>query len=120
MIFVCLQCRCLLYNVSYAQQIFAKLSRFFSSIFAKTDGFQNLIFHNSTSKMEDFAKIVDSFQPLKVVSAFLSNLYSSPNDSPSKFMNNAFYLIQKALFVLEIFKFLNFCLPIFFSRSAIA
>ena len=35
----------------------------------------------------------------------------STNDSPSKTMKNAFYFIQKALFVLEIFKFLYFHLP---------
>ena len=29
------------------------------------------------------------------------------NDSPSKMMNNAFYIILKALFVLKIFKFLS-------------
>ena len=51
---------------------------------------------------------------------FLSNFYLSPNDSPSKFMKNAFYFIYKALFLLEIFSFLHFCLPIFFSLSAIA
>ena len=51
---------------------------------------------------------------------FLSNFYFSPNDSPSKTMKNAFYFIQKALFVLEIFKFLYFRLPPFFSLSAIA
>ena len=39
----------------------------------------------------------------------------SPNDSPSKTMKNAFYFIQKALFVLEIFKFLYFCPSLFFS-----
>ena len=34
-------------------------------------------------------------------------------------MKNAFYFIKKALFVLEIFKFLNICLPLFFSLSAV-
>ena len=29
------------------------------------------------------------------------------NDSPSKMMKNAFYFILKALFVLQIFKFLS-------------
>ena len=51
---------------------------------------------------------------------FLSNFYFSLNDSPSKTMKNVFYFIEKALFVLEIFKFLYFCLPLFFSISAIA
>ena len=43
---------------------------------------------------------------------FLSIFYFSPNDSPSKTM--------KALFVLKIFKFLYFHLPLLFSLSAIA
>ena len=43
---------------------------------------------------------------------FLSNFYFSSNDSPSKTMKNVFYFIWKALFVLEIFKFLYF--PSFF------
>ena len=51
---------------------------------------------------------------------FLSNDYFSPYDSPSKTMKNVFYFIEKALFVLEIFKFLYFRLPPFFSLSAIA
>ena len=42
------------------------------------------------------------------------------SDSPLKTMKNAFYFIEKALFVLEIFKFLYFHLPLFFSLSAIA
>ena len=50
---------------------------------------------------------------------FLSNFYFSPNDSPSKTMKNVFYFIKKALFVLKIFKFLYFCLSLFFSLSAI-
>ena len=33
-------------------------------------------------------------------------LIFSPNDSPSKTMKNVFYFIQKALFILKIFKFL--------------
>ena len=44
----------------------------------------------------------------------------SPNDSPWKTMKNAFYFIKKALFVLKIIKFFYFCLPLFFSLSAIA
>ena len=50
---------------------------------------------------------------------FLPNFYYQPNDSPSKTMKNVFYFIQKALFVFEIFKFLYFRLPLFFSQSAI-
>ena len=45
---------------------------------------------------------------------FLSKFYFSPNDSPSKTMENVFCFIWKALFVLKIFKFLYFCLPLFF------
>ena len=57
---------------------------------------------------------------LKLVSAiFLSKLYSKIQTCTSKTMKNAFYF-KKALFVLEIFKFLYFCLPLFFSLSAIA
>ena len=51
---------------------------------------------------------------------FLSNFYFSQNDSPSKTMKNVFYFIEKALFVLEILKFLQFRLPLFFTLSAIA
>ena len=51
---------------------------------------------------------------------FLSNFYFSPNDSPSKNMKNVFYFIEKAFSVLEIFKFLYFRLPLFFSLSSIA
>ena len=43
---------------------------------------------------------------LKLVPAiFYQFLIFSPNDSPSKTMKNVFYFIEKALFVLEIFKF---------------
>ena len=51
---------------------------------------------------------------------FLSKFYFSPNDSPSKTMKNLFYFMEKALFVLEIFKFLYIRLPLFSSLSAIA
>ena len=51
---------------------------------------------------------------------FLSNFYFSPNDNPSKTVKDVFYFILKALFVLEIFIFLYFCLPFFFSLSVIA
>ena len=54
------------------------------------------------------------------VGYFLSNFYFSSNDSPSKTTKNVFYFIWKALFVLKIFRFLYFCLPLFFSLSAIA
>ena len=37
---------------------------------------------------------------------FLSIFIFTPNDRPLKTMKNVFYFIEKALFVLEIFKFL--------------
>ena len=44
---------------------------------------------------------------LKLASAIFYEIFIfSPNDSPSKIIKNAFYFIEKALFVLEIFKFL--------------
>ena len=60
-------------------------------------------------------KTIQSLCPL-----FLSIFIFSPNDSPSKTMKNAFYFILKALFVLEIFKFLYFRSSLFVSLSAIA
>ena len=58
---------------------------------------------------------------LKLVSAiFIKFLFFSPNDSPSKTMKNAFYSIEKALFILRIFIFLCFGLPNFFFLSSIA
>ena len=56
---------------------------------------------------------------LAYVRYFLSKFYFSPNDRPSQTMKNV-YFIEKALFVLEIFKFLYIRLPLFFSLSAIA
>ena len=50
---------------------------------------------------------------------FLSNFCFQPNDSPSKTMKKIFFFIQKALFVLEIFNFLYFHLPLFISLSPI-
>ena len=44
----------------------------------------------------------------------------SPTDSPLKTMKNAFYFIQKALFVLAIFNFLYFFPSLFFYLSAVA
>ena len=51
---------------------------------------------------------------------FLWNVYFSSSDSPLKTTKNVFYFISKALFALEIFKFVYFRLPLFFSLSAIA
>ena len=48
-------------------------------------------------------------QSLKLVSAIFYQIFIvSPNDSPLKTMKNVFYFIEKALFVLKIFKFLWF------------
>ena len=44
---------------------------------------------------------------LKLVSAIFYQIFIfSPNDSPLKTIKNVFYFVKKALFVLEIFKFL--------------
>ena len=53
-------------------------------------------------------KIVSLFRLKACVRYFYKNFIFLPNDSPSKSMKNVFYFIQKALFVLEIFKFLPF------------
>ena len=46
---------------------------------------------------------------LKLGSAIFYEIFIfSPNDSPSKTIEIVFYFIEKALFVLEIFKFLQF------------
>ena len=45
---------------------------------------------------------------------FLSNFHFSQNVSPSKTMKNVFSFIWKAFFVIEIFKFSYFHLPLFF------
>ena len=51
---------------------------------------------------------------------FLSKFYFSPNDSPSKTMKNVFYFIEKALFIVEIFKSFVYSSSPLFSLSAIA
>ena len=48
-----------------------------------------------------------SFLHLKLVSAFLFFIFS-PDDSPSKVIKDFFHFIEKALFVLEMFKFFLF------------
>ena len=48
-----------------------------------------------------------SFETLKLVSAIFSQIFIfSSNDRPSETMKNVFYFTEKALFVLEILKFL--------------
>ena len=52
-----------------------------------------------------------NMEDLKRMSAiFYQILFFSPNNSPSKIMKKVFNFIEKALFVLEIFKFLHFFL----------
>ena len=46
--------------------------------------------------------------------------FSPPNYSSSETMKNVFYFIWKPFFFLEIFKFLYFQIPLFFSLSPIA
>ena len=54
-------------------------------------------------------KFVSIVNLLKLVSAIFYQIFIfTANDSPSKTMKNIFYFIGKALFVLEIFKFLWF------------
>ena len=54
---------------------------------------------------------------LKLVSAIFYQFFIfSPYDSPLKTIKNVFYFIQKALFILEIFKFLWFS-PFFSTLS---
>ena len=57
---------------------------------------------------------------LKLASAIFYQIFIFHQMIEKKTMKNVFYFIQKALFVLEIFKFLCFCLPLSFSLSAIA
>ena len=47
------------------------------------------------------------FKLLKLVYAIFYQIFIfSPNESPLKAMKNVLYFIQKALFILQIFKFL--------------
>ena len=60
------------------------------------------------SILNQFTKFTSSSRSMKLKACFhyfLLNFYFSPNDSPLKIMKNIFYFIQKALFLLEIFKF---------------
>ena len=50
---------------------------------------------------------------------FITNFYFSPSDSLSKTMKEVFYFIRKAFFILAIFKFLYFHLPLILTLSAI-
>ena len=45
---------------------------------------------------------------LKACVHYFLSIFFSPNDNPLKTMKNVFYFIWKALFLLEIFKFLCF------------
>ena len=58
-------------------------------------------------KIQSYKYTVSTFVLLKLVTTiFYQILIFSPNDSPSKTIKNVFYFIEKALFVLEISKFL--------------
>ena len=58
---------------------------------------------------------------LKLVSAIFYQIFISHQIiGHQKNMKHVFYLILQALFIHEIFKFLYFHLPLFFSLSAIA
>ena len=73
------------------------------------------------SQLTKFKQRPQIFVKLKLVSAIFYQFFIfSSNNRPSKTMKNVFYFIQKALFVLEIFKFLYFCPSLFFYQSAIA
>ena len=77
-------------------------------------GFINRSNHMQNSYLAKHLGMLDSthkqkvfIQCLKLVSTIFYQIFIfSPNDSPSKTMKNVFYFIKKALFVLEIFKFL--------------
>ena len=82
--------------------------------------FQNTDFSGFPKLINKCQKEIQSCAPSSShVCDFLSILYFSQNDSPSKTMKNVFYFIEKALSVLKIFKFLYFRLPLIFSLSAI-
>ena len=116
---------------------------YLSSTFALNRARELLCYTNFELKLHDSQQSAPKYRSscslmfckVYVLKAFvcylLSNFYFSPNGSPSKTMKNVFYFIQKALlvleifkflwfFVLEIFKFFYFRLPLFFSLSAIA
>ena len=62
---------------------------------------------NKIFKIIDYIKLCNCF--LKLVSAIFYQFFIfSPNDSPSKTMESVFYFIKKALFLLKIFKYLEF------------
>ena len=79
---------------------------------------QNFI--NSNAKIFNRICGIDSFSIKVCICYFYQISIFSPNDSPSKTMKNAFYLIKKALFVLVIIKFSYFPPSFFFSLLAIA
>ena len=60
--------------------------------------------HNGKGKLKYFQYLIGN---LKSDSDFPKKILFYLNDSPSKMMKNAFYFILKALFVLNIFKFLS-------------
>ena len=86
-------------EISFSSKIVSLLLPWRSSLFYNLD----ICFSNSSFVLDDFTSL------LKLVSAiFYQVLIFSPNDIPLKTMKNVFHFIEKALFVLEIFKFLWF------------
>ena len=75
-----------------------------------------------TTRLSKSYKVILSylFQSKHNVENFLWNFYFSPIDSPLKATKNVSYFIKKALFVLEIFKFVYFRLHLLFFLSGIA
>ena len=61
-----------------------------------------------------YCQIVVNFKVKACVRYFYQIFIFSPIDSPAKTMKNTFYFIKKALFVLEIIKFLYFHPSLFF------
>ena len=73
----------------------------------KHDAWQSSDYFNELGK-EDKIRHKEKITLNLVSVIFIKFLFFSPNDSPSKSMKNAFYFIEKALFVLKIFNFLYF------------
>ena len=61
----------------------------------------------SNKDIKFFSEFILINSQLKLASAIFYQFFIfSPNDSPSKTIKSVFYFIEKALFVLDIFKFL--------------
>ena len=68
-------------------------------------------------KLTNNIKVLSGLRKKACVRYFLSNFYFSPNDSPSKTIKNAFYFIEKALFILEILTYTYSVFPSFLPVS---